>query len=145
MPVYADDKLIPLVKSIVMSAIDLTSAANIAEFRRNTSIFDRPSAEAVSLPAHLPEPDRRRISRRLTFYLSDCGCAPASLAMIVAILAWCVLRGAPPWAQSLTDIAAMMGTGLSVAVAVKVLALTVSHRLLLRELRRLESALRMRA
>lgn len=114
--------------------VHLTTRAEIDSLLRRSRLFDRPEATQFLLPSELADHERTRLSRRLGFYLSDCGCGPASFAMIGTLGLQCWVLGAAPWALGWSQIAQVLGVALFIGFTVKTAALAVSLTLLRREL-----------
>ena len=115
-------------------ALHLNSPVDIDRLLQRSRLFDRPEATTIVLPNTLDEAERRRISRRLSFYLSDCGCVPASMTMIGAIVGLCLYQGAAPWSMSLGQIATGFGIAFGLGLVVKTAALALSLKWLRRDL-----------
>jgi hypothetical protein len=118
----------------------LDTADRVAAFRRRIGVFARPRARDVRIPEAILAAGAQ--DRRIVGLLDDCGCAPASLALVAAIALVAVYGGldwrGAPWSSA--GIVALIGFG--AAVVTKGLALTVSWLRLRSILFRIEERLR---
>ena len=118
--------------------LKLKSIGDIDRLIARIGYFDRPEASSFELPHDLDETQSKRLSRRLTFGVSDCGCAPASFAMIATIFLSCWYLQAPLWALSWREIGSVIALSFILGIGVKLVALLYSYKRLHSDLRDLK-------
>lgn len=118
-----------------MPVCKLRSINDIETIKNKITIFDRPASFRVELlcPNTLDSDRQRILERRLAFCLSDCGCAFASIGMILIPLLMFIVGNyslLPIWPNTVIYVLSTLTGSLLAKVCSLIVSYHLAHRII---------------